>query len=148
MKKMTEYIVAGVKANDEKVFIQRVGELLEKKGLLELLTDGVPTMIRVVDQDELIAAIQSKNKDRRVQEIKEVTINQDFQIVVNYKYARTRWYRTQEEADKHYYENRNSKSEDYPIEGEDFGSTSEYMVIIRKDSSCVQNQDGLEVYFV
>lgn len=25
---------------------------------------------------------------------------------------------------------------------------TEYMVIIRKDSSCVQNQDGLEVYFV
>ena len=145
---MTEYIVAGVKANDEKVFIQRVGELLEKKDLLELLTDGVPTMIRVVDQDELIAAIQSKNKDLRVQEIKEVTINPDFHIVVNYKYARTHWYRTQEEADKHYCENRNSKSEDYPIEGEDFGSTSEYMAIIRKDSSCVQNQDGLEVYFV
>jgi hypothetical protein len=148
MKKMTEYIVAGVKANDEKVFIQRVGELLEKKGLLEFLTDGVPTMIRIVDKDELIAAIQSKNKDRRVQEIKEVSINSDFRIVVNYKYARTYWYRTQEEADKHYYENRSSKNEDYPIEGEDFGSTSEYMVIIRKDSSCVQNQDGLEVYFV
>ena len=148
MKKMTSYIVAGVKADDEKVFMQRVGELLEKKGLLELLTDGVPTMIRVVDKDELIAAIQSRNKDRRVQEIKEVQIDSDFRIVVNYKYARTRWYRTQEEADKHYYENRSSKSEDYPIGGEDFGSTSEYMAIIRKDSSSVQNQDGLEVYFV
>ena len=148
MKKMTEYIVAGVKANDEKVFIQRVGELLEKKDLLEFLTDGVPTMVRITDPDELIAAIQSKNKDRRVQEIKEVLINSDFQIVVNYKYVRTCWYRTQEDADKHYYENRSSKSEDYPIEGETFNSTSEYMTIIRKDSSCVQNQDGLEVYFV
>ena len=145
---MTSYIIAGVKADNENVFMQRVGELLEKKDLLEFLTDGVPTMVRIIDQDELIAAIQSKNKGRRVQEIKEVLINQDFRIAVNYKYAYTRWYRTQEDADRQYYDNRNSKNEEYPIEGEGFGSTSEYMTIIRKDSNCVQNQDGLEVHFV
>jgi len=45
MKKMTSYIVTGVKADDEAVFMQRVGELLERKGLLEFLTDGVPVGI-------------------------------------------------------------------------------------------------------
>ena len=30
MKKMTSYIIAGVKADNEEVFMQRVGELLER----------------------------------------------------------------------------------------------------------------------
>ena len=102
MKKMTEYIIAGVKADDEKVFMQRVGEMLERKELLGLLTDGVPTMVRITDADELLKYILGLDSScaKKACEIKKVYINDNFQIIVEYKYlSNTYWFKTMEDKD-------------------------------------------------
>ena len=102
MKKMTEYIITGVKADDEKVFMQRVGEMLEKKELLGLLTEGVPTMVRITDADELLKYILNLSNScaKKACEIKKVYINDDFQIIVEYKYLNnTYWFKTMEDKD-------------------------------------------------
>lgn len=105
MKKMTEYIIAGVKANDEKVFMNRIGEMLEKKELLEMLTEGVPTMVRITDADELLKYLLGLNSSytKNACEIKKVYINEDFRIIVEYKYLNnTYWFKTME--DKEFWE--------------------------------------------
>ena len=102
MKKMTEYIVAGVRANDEGTFMNRIGEMLEKKGLLEMLTEGVPTMVRITDADELLKYILGLDNGyaKKACEIKKVYINEDFKIVVEYKYlSNTFWFKTMEDKE-------------------------------------------------
>lgn len=99
---MTEYIIAGVKANDEKTFMNRIGEMLEKKNLLEMLTEGVPTMVRITDSDELLKFILNLDSSsaKKATEIKKVFINEDFKIIVEYKYLNnTYWFKTTEDKD-------------------------------------------------
>lgn len=105
MKKMTEYIIAGVKANDEETFMKRIGEMLEKKGLLEMLTEGVPTMVRITDSEELLKYLLSLDSScaKKACEIKRIFINDNFRIVVEYKYLNsTYWFKTME--DKEFWE--------------------------------------------
>jgi hypothetical protein len=105
MRKMTEYIITGVKADDEKVFMQRIGEMLEKKELLEMLTDGVPTMVRITDADELLKYLLGLDSSyaKKACEIKKVYINENFRIIVEYKYlSNTYWFKTME--DKEFWE--------------------------------------------
>ncbi len=99
---MTEYIIAGVKANDEKVFMNRIGEILEKKELLEMLTEGVPTMVRITDADELLKYLLSLDNScaKKACEIKKVYINENFRIIVEYKYlSNTYWFKTMEDKE-------------------------------------------------
>lgn len=99
---MTEYIITGVKANDENVFMRRVGEMLEKKELLGLLTEGVPTMVRITDADELLKYILGLDNSyaKKASEIKKVYINDNFQIIVEYKYlSTTYWFKTMEDKE-------------------------------------------------
>ena len=88
MKKMTEYIIAGVKADDEKVFMQRIGEMLAKKELLGLLTEGVPTMVRITDAGEVLKYLLNSDSScaKSACEVLNVCINDDFKINVKYKY--------------------------------------------------------------
>lgn len=102
MQKMTEYIIAGVKADDENVFMKRVGEMLEKKELLGLLTDGVPTMVRITDAGELLKYLLNLDSScaKKACEIKRVYINDNFRIIVEYKYLNnTYWFKTMEDKE-------------------------------------------------
>jgi len=99
---MTEYIIAGVKADDENVFMKRVGEMLEKKELLGLLTDGVPTMVRITDAGELLKYLLNLDSScaKKACEIKRVYINDNFRIIVEYKYlSNTYWFKTMEDKE-------------------------------------------------
>lgn len=138
MKKMTEYIISGVKAEDEKVFMQRVGEMLERKELLGLLTEGVPTMVRVTDCDELLKYILSLDSSsaKKACEIKKVYINENFRIVVEYKYlSNTYWFKTMEDKEfweKDYWkfnntagkEKSNEMNDEFTIAGHNYSSTT------------------------
>ena len=137
MKKMTEYIIAGVKADDEKVFMQRVGEMLEKKELLGLLTDGVPTMVRITDADELLKYLLNLDSScaKKACEIKKVFINDNFRIVVEFKYLNnTYWFKSMEDKDsweKDYWRYNNSGKEksdkmtdEFTIAGHSYSTTT------------------------
>lgn len=102
MKKMTEYIIAGVKADDENVFMKRVGELLEKKELLELLTNGVPVGVRLTDAEELLKYVKEDRKNKIILEVTDVSLNEDFAIVVKYKYISSVYY-FRNEDDREYW---------------------------------------------
>jgi len=138
MKKMTEYIIAGVKADDEKVFMNRVGEMLEKKELLGLLTEGVPTMVRITDADELLKHILGLDNSyaKKACEIKKVYINENFQIIVEYKYlSSTYWFKTMEDKEfweKDYWKFNNTAgkeksdkmTDEFTIAGHSYSSTN------------------------
>jgi len=152
MKKMTEYIIAGVKANDEKVFMNRVGEMLEKKGLLEMLTDGVPTMVRITDSDELLKFILNLDSScaKRACEIKKVYINENFRIVVEYKYLNnTYWFKTMDdkeswEKDSWRFNNSGGEksekmTDEFTIAGHSYSSTTVEVPV---------NTTGIEVHII
>jgi len=152
MKKMTEYIIAGVKANDEKVFMNRVGEMLEKKGLLEMLTDGVPTMVRITDSDELLKYILNLDSScaKRACEIKKVYINENFRIVVEYKYLNnTYWFKTMDdkeswEKDSWRFNNSGGEksekmTDEFTIAGHNYSSTTVEVPV---------NTTGIEVHII
>ena len=152
MKKMTEYIITGVKADDEKVFMQRVGEMLEKKELLGLLTEGVPTMVRITDADELLKYLLNLDNSyaKKACEIKKVYINDDFQIIVEYKYLNnTYWFKTMEDKDsweKDYWRYNNSGKEksdkmtdEFTIAGHSYSTTT---------IEVPANTSGIEVHII
>lgn len=102
MKKITEYVVAGVKADNEKVFMQRVGELLERKNLLDFLTEGVPIMVRIFDADELLKHVISLGGGScsKACEILGAEIDSDFNIRINFRYLyESYWFKTTEDRD-------------------------------------------------
>lgn len=137
MKKITEYVVAGVKADNEKVFTQRVGEMLERKGLLDMLTDGVPVDARIVDEEALIASIQKRNKEHNNIRPTKVYIDDDFRVKVEYKYTRTYWYSTEEKAEKQDWNNRrSSQDEEHQFPAEESNNSYQYDV------------DGVEILYV
>ena len=150
---MTEYIIAGVKANDEKVFMQRVGEILEKMGLLEILTEGVPTMVRITDADELLKYLISLNNSyaKKACEIEKVYINEDFRIIVEYKYlSNTYWFKTMEDKEsweKDYWkfnntagkEKSNEMNDEFTIAGHSYSSTTIEIPV---------NTSGIEVHII
>jgi hypothetical protein len=152
MKKMTEYIITGVKTDDEKVFMQRVGEMLERKELLGLLTEGVPTMVRITDADELLKYILGLDHSyaKKACEIKKVYINDNFRIVVEYKYLNnTYWFKTMEDKDsweKDYWRYNNSGKEksdkmtdEFTIAGHSYSSTTVEVPV---------NTIGIEVHII
>ena len=150
---MTEYIIAGVKADDEKVFMKRVGEMLEQKGLLEYLTDGVPVMIRITDPDELLKSILSSNQSytKSAVEALSAKINSDFCVEINFRYVyETFWFKTMEdkdlwEKDSWNFNNKSGKekskdmTDEFPIEGKRYST-----------SVCTMpfDTEGIEVAFV
>ena len=152
MKKMTEYIITGVKADDEKVFMQRVGEMLEKKELLGLLTEGVPTMVRITDADELLKYLLNLDNSyaKKACEIKKVYIDDNFKIMVEYKYLNnTYWFKSMEDKDsweKDYWRYNNSGKEksdkmtdEFTIAGHSYSTTT---IEVSADAS------GIEVHII
>ena len=148
MKKMTSYIVAGVKADNEAVFMQRVGELLEKKGLLEFLTDGVPVGVRITDKEELFKAFANRlNKKDTLVEILDVKVDENFSIQVNYKYVYdSKFFKTME--DKEFWEH-----DSYCFKGEKSDKLEGEFTIVGKRYSTSWNTvpndiPGIDVWFV
>lgn len=153
MKKMTEYIIAGVKANDEKTFMNRIGEMLEKKNLLEMLTEGVPTMVRITDADELLKYLLGLDNSyaKKATEIKKVFINEDFKIIVEYKYLNnTYWFKTVEDRDlweKDYWkfnntsgkEKNNEMTDEFTIAGHSYSTNT---------IEIPANTTGIEVHII
>ena len=149
---MTEYIIAGVKADDEKVFMQRVGEMLEKKELLGLLTEGVPTMVRITDDDELLKYLLNLDNSyaKKACEIKKVYIDDNFKIMVEYKYLNnTYWFKSMEDKDsweKDYWRYNNSGKEksdkmtdEFTIAGHSYSTTT---------IEVPANTSGIEVHII
>lgn len=138
MKKMTEYIVAGVKADDEKVFMKRIGEILERNArMLEMLTEGVPVDVRIVDEEALIASIQKRNKEQNNIMPTEVCIDDDFRVRATYKYTRTYWYSDEQKAAKRdWNDRRSSKDDEHQFSAEEVSSSSQCDV------------DGVEIIYI
>ena len=149
---MTEYIITGVKADDEKVFMQRVGEMLEKKELLGLLTEGVPTMVRITDDDELLKYLLNLDNSyaKKACEIKKVYIDDNFKIMVEYKYLNnTYWFKSMEDKDsweKDYWRYNNSGKEksdkmtdEFTIAGHSYSTTT---------IEVPANTSGIEVHII
>lgn len=153
MRKMTEYIIAGVKADDEKLFMNRIGEMLEKKELLGLLTEGVPTMVRITDADELLKYILGLDNSyaKRACEIKKVTIDENFKIIVNFKYlSNTYWFKTMEDKElweKDYWKFNNTAgkeklekmTEEFTIAGHSYSTNTIEIPV---------NTSGIEVHII
>ena len=148
MKKMTSYIVAGVKADNEAVFMQRVGELLEKKNLLEFLTDGVPVGVRITDKEELFKAFANRlNRKDTLVEILDVKVDENFSIQVNYKYVYdSKFFKTIEDKDSW-------ERDSYGFKGEKSEKLEGDFTIVGKRYSTSWNTvpndiPGIEIWYV
>ena len=141
---MTSYIIAGVKADDEQVFLQRVGELLERNDLLDQLTEGVAVSATIVDEAAFIDALQKQYKERLNIEITNpnITIDRDGRLELGgMSYDRTYWYATEEAAAKaEYRDGYGSKDEKHPFSG--LNHTTDYHVRVSKDTA------GIKVLYV
>ena len=140
MKKMTSYIIAGVKADDEQVFLQRVGELLERNDLLDQLTEGVAVSAVIVDEAAFLNALQKQYKERLNIEITNpnIAIDREGRLELGgMSYDRTYWYATEEAAKKaEYRDGYGSKDENHPFPG--LNHTTDYHVRISKDTAGVK----------
>lgn len=144
MKKTTSYIIAGVKADDEQVFLQRVGELLERNDLLDQLTEGVAVSAVIVDEAAFLDALQKQYKERLNIEITNpnLTIDREGRVELGaMSYDRTYWYATEEAAAKaEYRDGYGYKDEKHLFPG--LNHTSDYHVRISKDTA------GIKVLYV
>ena len=122
MNKTTSYILAGVKAEDEQVFMQRVGELLERNGLIDLFANGVPVSAVVVDEAAFLEDVAKKNKSYHNPSIKEdstISISGNGSMSLDIRYTRTLYYKTEEAAAKGgYSDGWGSPNDDHPFPGE------------------------------
>ena len=141
---MTSYIIAGVKADDEQVFLQRVGELLERNDLLDQLTEGVAVSAVIVDEAAFLDALQKQYKDHKNIEItnSNITINRDGNLELGgIAYDRTLWYATEEAAAKaEYRDGYGSKDTNHQFPG--LHHDTDYHVRISKDTA------GIKVLYV
>lgn len=122
MNKTTSYILAGVKAEDEQVFMQRVGELLERNDLIDLFANGVPVSAVVVDEAAFLEDVAKKNNRYHNPSIKEgstISISGNGSMSLYIKYTRTLYYKTEEAAARcGYSDGWESSNDDHPFPGE------------------------------
>lgn len=138
MKKMTSYIVAGVKADNEETFMKRVGELLERKGLLELLTDGVPVDARIVNSELVMKRIMQSNKSALNIQIDKLRFD-EFRVEVTFNYDKKVYYSSEEKAAEHSYNDYSSSADEkHKIEGTYPCSSSMRLT----------EDDGIEILYV
>ena len=126
MKKTTSYIISGVKADNEEVFMQRIGILLERNDLLEVFSNGVPVSAVIVDEAAFLEYIQSNHKNwNNIEFSGEIEINSSGKVKQYVKFTITNYYRTEEGAKKNDWHERSSKQDDeHPYPGEDSNSDS------------------------
>lgn len=98
--RITRYVVAGVKADNEEMFMARVCELIEKKDLLKILTEGVPANVKLVDSEPVLKYIKEHTCAKTPSSITSLTIDNDFNVMCVFTHERTRWYDTKEHAEE------------------------------------------------
>lgn len=127
MKKMTSYILAGVKAEDERVFMARVGELLERNGLMDQLAEGVVISAVVVDEAALIEALQKRYPKRMniVVTNDNITIDREGRLELgSIEFDMTLYYSTEKAAEEAKYSNGYEfKDDNHPYPGVCHSST-------------------------
>jgi len=110
--KITKYVVAGVKADNEEMFVARVCELIEKKDLLKILTEGVPTNVKLVDPEPVLKYIKEHTTCKTPLTITSLSIDNDFNVLCVFTHERTRWYDTKEHAETMSWEGYKWKKDD------------------------------------
>ena len=126
---MTSYIIAGVKADNENVFMQRVGELLERNNLLDQLTEGIVLTAYINDPEKCLAKVSQRNKSWNITKLNGCEIDSDNRIRVKYDYSKECWFKSEEDAEKGskgwgVYTSDEQK-ETYPVKGIYCGSSSD-----------------------
>lgn len=103
--KINQLVLRGLLAEDQELFLQRLDVILSRNGatLLEQLAEGVILNVKVVDNEAAIKYVQERNKcnNWEITEITRLEVTADNHVCVYYNYlGRTRWFATQEQADR------------------------------------------------
>jgi hypothetical protein len=103
--KINQLVLRGLLAEDQDLFLQRLDIILSRNNssILEQLADGVILDVKIINNEAAIKYIQDRNRcnDWEIAEITRLEVTADNRICVYYKYlGRTRWFTTQEQADR------------------------------------------------
>ena len=103
--KINQLVLRGLLAEDQELFLQRLDVILSRNNssLLGQLAEGVILNVKVSDNEAAIKYIQERNKcnDWEITEITRLEATADNRVCVYYNYlGRTRWFATQEQADR------------------------------------------------
>ena len=116
MDNLVKYALDGLRITNQELFNQRAYELINHYNALNLMTDGVPISVEIIDKEKLINYIKNKYKSRSDIIIKEINIDIDFNIEVKYNYSYIRYYNNKKDADNQSWNNyKEKKDEEYYI---------------------------------
>ena len=127
---IAKYVIEGMMNVENDKFVGRLAVILTNRNeLLDFLVDGVPIAVTIIDEDLIIQNIEN------VKSVKSVTIDNDFDIVLNVVKVRKRYFRTQEEANNSAScDGRDRYSEETPICREFEYNATEYLTYALKDA--------------
>jgi formate dehydrogenase assembly factor FdhD len=103
--KINQLVLRGLLTEDQELFLQRLDVILSRNDetLLEQLAEGVILNVKVVDNEAAIKYVQERNKcnNWEITEITRLEVTADNRVRVYYNYlGKTRWFATQEQADR------------------------------------------------
>lgn len=128
MKNLTKYALDGLRITNQELFNKRAYEIISRYDALKLMTDGVPVSVEIIDEAKLTNYIQSKYKNFHEISIDRVTIDEYFEIEVEYSYTYIRYYNNKTDADSKSWNNyKETKNEEYNIPVE-FRTSSYYTI--------------------
>lgn len=103
--KINQLVLRGLLAENQDLFLQRLDVILSRNdsSLLGQLAEGVILNAKVADNEAAIKYIQERNKGNNweITEITRLEVTADNRVCVYYNYlGRTRWFATQDDADR------------------------------------------------
>ena len=116
MDNLTKYALDGLRITNQGLFTKRAYEIINHYNVLNLMTDGVPISVEIIDAAKLNSYIKNKFKDYLELTVKEVNIDDSFDIEVEYNYIYIRYYNNKKDAENKAWNNwKERKDEEYNI---------------------------------
>lgn len=117
MSKITDYVVKGFFADNEVKAMQRLAYLFDSNPeLMDLFVNGIPMFVEITDKEGLLDEIKKYNKSitsvERVEFTDDRIVGQR-QIQFICKEERTRYYKSEDAANKDIYDYKSSETEEY-----------------------------------
>lgn len=98
MASISKYVVYGVKAENESLFMNRIAVLAERFGFMEQLAEGVAMSAKIADSAKCSEKIGHAYPDERNVEVTGCSIERDNTIRIKYTYLKPCYVKTPEDV--------------------------------------------------
>lgn len=139
MENLTRYALDGLRITNQELFNKRAYEIINYYNALNLMIDGVPVSVEIIDEEKLISYIQNIFKDYFDITIKETNIDDSFNVEVIFNYIYIRYYNNKKDAENKSWDYKCTKDEEYKIPLECMSSGNYHIY-----RNCIKNA-GLKI---